>query len=375
MNINKSYKEKAKRWFPLLPLFISGLLSLGLSSCSDDDLDSQSIFQDDTTAPNAFDKWIETNYTDPYNIRLNYRYNDSETELTYNVIPADYTKSEALAILMKHVWLDAYAEVMGENFVKENAPRVFQLIGSHEYDSNGEVVLGTAEGGVKIFLFNVNAIDPDTIFIDQDSPVDNDQSYPIDMNYNFFHTIHHEFCHILTQKKDYNPDFRNISADSYRTSDWINLDNEDAPALGFVSGYASGEYNEDFAETYAAYVTRSDEGWQALLDMALKVQTDANGDTVYQAQTDDGGNVVYHNVTVTDPETGVSTTERQPVYLTDEDGNRIPAYDTKYRDIILQKLSMIRTYFQTSWNLDIDALRNVVLRRSKEAVNLNLTIQ
>lgn len=375
MNINISYKGKAKKVFAHLPLYLFALLLLGLSSCSDDDITGDSIFTDPTDTPTAFDNWITENYTKPYNIRFLYRYNDAETENSYNVIPADVTKSEAIAILVKNVWLDAYAEVMGEDFVKENAPRIFQLIGSFEYDTSGSVVLGTAEGGVKITLFNVNAVDPNNIFIDQDSPIDNDQTDPIDLNYNYFHTIHHEFCHLLTQKKNYSTDFREISAGEYHTSDWINVENQDAPALGFVSGYASGEYNEDFAETYAAYVTKSDKGWQQLLNMALKVQLDDNGDTVYQVQKDDNGNTVYHQVEVYDPETDEYTTMNLPVYLTDANGNRVPSYDTTYRDKIVQKLELIRTYMRTQWNLDIDKLREVVLRRSKEAANLKLTIE
>lgn len=354
---------------------LAAVALLTFASCSEDDLNSTSIFPEPTESQDVFDKWINANYTDPYNIRFNYLYNDEESDNSYNVIPADYTKSQALAILVKHMWLDAYAEVAGQDFVKTNAPRIFQLIGSHEYNTSGSVVLGTAEGGIKITLFNVNAIDPENIFIDQDSPVDNHQTYPMDMNYNYFHTIHHEFCHILTQKKDYNTDFRTISAGEYHTADWINVDDVDAPALGFVSGYASGEYNEDFAETYSSYVTKTPEAWEKLLNMASKVVLDENKDTVWQVSTDNNGNTIYHEVTVIDPETKDTSVVTMPVYATDEEGHRIPKYDNTYRNKIEQKIAMIKTYFQQQWGIDIDQLREVVLRRGKEAANLKLTVE
>ncbi len=336
----------------LISLAAAALLTV--SSCGDDDLSQQSIFGNEETSQSAFDKWIKANYTDPYNIRFVYRYTDYETDNSYNVIPASEKKSEALAILIKYVWVDAYDEVMGNTFLKQYAPRIFQLIGSNEYNSQGSVVMGTAEGGVKITLFDVNSIDPSKILIDQDSPLPNYSSNPVDLNYRYFHTIHHEFCHILTQKKNYSTDFRTVSAGNYHTSDWINVKDEDAPSMGFVTNYASSEYNEDFAEIYATYVTHSDKGWKALLDEAVIAKTDENGDTVWMK--DNNGNFVYTK---------------------DENGKevRVPSYDYSGYNAIMQKLDLVKDYFKSQWGFDIDKMREVVLRRSREAADLKLTIE
>lgn len=178
-----------------------------LASCSEDKLDSKSIFDtNNTEEQNEFDKWLKTNYVDTYNIRFNYRYSDKETNTTYNLAPAALDKSEALAIMMKHVWLDAYKEVMGEDFVKTYAPRVMQLLGSAAYNKSGSIVMGTAEGGLKVTLYNVNVIDIDNPLIDSESPFVDKNKGTYDLNYWFFHTMNHEFCHILTQKKNYSTD-------------------------------------------------------------------------------------------------------------------------------------------------------------------------
>lgn len=50
------------------------------------------------------------------------------------------------------------------------------------------MVLGTAEGGMKITLYNVNDINPDQIDINL-------------LNDYYFQTMHHEFAHILHQTK------------------------------------------------------------------------------------------------------------------------------------------------------------------------------
>ena len=47
-------------------LFIA-LAAVGVWACSEDDLDSTSIFEKDATVKNEFDEWLQKNYTEPYN--------------------------------------------------------------------------------------------------------------------------------------------------------------------------------------------------------------------------------------------------------------------------------------------------------------------
>lgn len=284
------------------------------TACSEDDLDPNSIFDGEAqTEQNELDKWLMTNYVEPYNISFQYRYIDRESNLYYDVIPADYNKSVAMAKLLKHVWLDAYSTVAGDAFVKQYAFKVVQLIGSFEYNSDGSMTMGTAEKGLKIMLFGINDLDPDNVFVDADDP-HNQSTNPLNCNYYFFHTMHHEFCHILTQTKDYTTDFRSISVGKYHASDWQTLQNATVAPDGFVSAYASKEYNEDFAEIYSTYVTSSEDGWNKVLKMA---GTDGTA-------------------------------------------------------IINQKLDIVRSYFTDSWGIDIDKIRAEVLKRSAEAPSLDL---
>ena len=130
-------------------------------SCGNDgELDSKSIFPDgvDTSTQNDFDRWVLNNYTYPYNIQFEYRYSDKEAHVEYNVVPAEYDKSIAVAKLVKHLWVDAYNELLGRDFLRQYSPRMIQLIGSSEYKEDMSEVLGTAEGGMKIFLNKVNLL-------------------------------------------------------------------------------------------------------------------------------------------------------------------------------------------------------------------------
>jgi substrate import-associated zinc metallohydrolase lipoprotein len=296
-----------------LLLLLAGLL--GFSSCDDEKLDSTSVFDGITPAQkNEFDNWLETNYRKVYNIDFKYRYSDKEADRAYNVIPANYEQSVALAILIKHVWLDAYSEAVSPEFMKTYVPRIIQLTGSYKWNSNGSQVLGTAEGGLKIMLYGVNELDIDNPRINTTNPYESHQVQPIDMNYWFFHTMHHEFCHILTQKKEYDPSFRAISAGTYHATDWINLEDKKVAKEGFVSSYAASEYNEDFAEIYATYVTNTPEGWEKIINAA----------------------------------------------------------GTEGAAILNQKLDLMKSYFLNSWGLDLDNMRDILIRRSAESVTLDL---
>ena len=354
-----------------------------MTACgTDNDVDSSySAFNIEAPARSAFDNWLLTNFTQPYNINVIYRYNDSETNNSYNVIPADLDKAKALSVMIKHVWLEAYAEAASETFIKTYSPRVYQLIGSAEYSSsNNEMVLGTAEGGLKVTLFRVNAITPANPWIDQDSWYPNTAaSDPMDLNYWFFKTMHHEFCHILTQTKNYSTEFQTISAGDYQTTNWVNVKNEDAPAKGFTSGYGSKEYNEDFAEIFSFYVTHTQAAFEKLLANAIVetdvVATDSKGNVVYKKdaegklipQTDANGNIIYQ----TDADGNIVYTK-----VTAEDGTEsylpVPAYETEmekdytWYNKLVQKFNIVYDYFEKSWGIDLDKLREVVLRRSKE---------
>jgi substrate import-associated zinc metallohydrolase lipoprotein len=283
----------------------AAFLALSFWSCGEEELNSNSIFDTDETAvQNSFDKWLYENYTVPYNIDFKYRFEDQESDRSYNLAPADVTKSIALAKLTKYLWIESYVELMGGDptFIRTYCPKIMHLVGSPAYNSQGSVVLGTAEGGLKITLYNVNMINVKKPDIEE-------------LNYWFFKTMHHEFAHILHQTKEYSTDFNTISPGNYQAASWVNLSDQEALNLGFISKYASSETQEDFVEIIAVYVTSSAADWDALVARA-----NADG-----------------------------------------------------RSMINAKLALVRDYLKTSWSIDLDALRDIVQRRSGDVLTMDLT--
>lgn len=225
-------------------------------SCNnDEDIDTKnSIFESSEQVTTGFDEWLLSNFVYPYNIRVKYRLDDTETDPEYDLVPADYDRSVALMKIVKHVWMEAYDEVWGVDLTRMYVPKLIQLIGNVAYTESG-MILGQAEGGLKVMLFRVNEINLERI-------------NPAELNTYYFKTMHHEFVHILNQTKAYDPAFDRISESDYVGSSWYQVRESDALKKGCISNYALDRATEDFAEMMSIYVTSTAASWESKLTTA-----------------------------------------------------------------------------------------------------------
>jgi substrate import-associated zinc metallohydrolase lipoprotein len=239
-------------------LFLLMIVAINFSACKEEKL-GDSIF--DTSAPerDAFDRWLVENYVYPYNIELKYRMEDIESEIDYELSPADLDKSKMLAVIVKYLWLESYDEVAGIEFTRKYVPKIIHLVGSPAYNINGSIVLGTAEGGLKVTLYMVNEL-----VLNADL-----------LNRYYFRTMHHEFAHILHQTKHYDPDFKRISDGYYIGDNWVNQSDAAALREGFITPYGQSAVDEDFVEIIANFVTHNQAWWDAQLTTA-----GANGSSI-----------------------------------------------------------------------------------------------
>jgi substrate import-associated zinc metallohydrolase lipoprotein len=244
---------------------------------------------------------------------------DVGSDQDYNLVPTSLAKAQQMAKLVKYLWFDVYGTIVSPEFLKENGPRIIHLIGSPAYNPiSGTILLGTAEGGLKVTLYNCNALDPSDVDI---------------LNEYYFKTMHHEFAHILHQKRNYPVEFGLISQGKYNPLGWQYRTDSEAATLGFVSPYAGSQNREDFVEIIANYLVKSDAQWNNILQMASQngVTTDAQGNTI------------------TLPDDGI-------------DG----------KALILEKLTIARKWLKTAWSIDIDALRAEIIKRE---ANINEIIK
>lgn len=290
---------------------ISLLAALSLTGCRKEAaLRPESVISVDTQEQNDFDKWLEAYFVNPYNIEFKYRYENNETNLNYYSIPADFWSCVQMAHLVKYSCVDTYDEVAGIEFTREYFPKQFYLMGEWQYKNNGSFTLGTAEGGKKIYLLGLNYL-PKYIGSAET------------LNHYYLKTIHHEFTHILNQTKDFPVAFSKISGGTdypYVTDDWTSSTYDDNLIRGFISDYAQSEDREDFAETMALYITHDQEWWDKQIAEANSKAPVTNGAII--------------------------------------GGDRINA-----------KLALVKEYMLDNFGIDMDQLRDVVLRREKDIVD------
>ena len=285
------------------------LSSLLLFACKEDRLDPNSVLVDLQVDKNELDNYIEEHFTKDYNIAIVYKYVEAESDMDYNLSPAHYESAVRITKLLQYLGIEPYNKVMGnKDFIRTYFPKLLNYIGSPAYRNNGTFVLGTAEGGIKITLYALNELTEER------------STNIAFLNRYYFHTMHHEFAHILHQTKDYPASFAEIAGSSYVSDSWSDIySGASADALaaadGFISPYASKEPNEDFVETYSYYITMSADQWETRISA--------------------GG------------ETG--------------------------REMIEAKLEIVKTYFQNIWAIDLDVLREEIMTRQANLPDFDQT--
>ncbi|MBO7120243.1 MAG: hypothetical protein J6W03_07995 [Bacteroidaceae bacterium] len=245
-------------------IYIIGIAALvaAFSSCRSEDDFTESIFDtttpavDESQATYPFDKWLYDNFVVPYNTEIQYKFNFPATQLSYQLTPSDYKKSQLLAHFIKYLFYEVYTKYAGEEFMKKYGPRIFHFIGSKAYSPTTETeTLGYASGGVKITLISVNGM---KLWTPEDQYTAADMEL---LNKDQFHTMHHEFSHILHQTKSYPVNFGQITPGDYDGRTWQERDSVKSHGLGFVTQYGSSATYEDFVETLSCTITDTDCRW------------------------------------------------------------------------------------------------------------------
>lgn len=232
-------------------LFILALPLLLSCSKDEDDLDIPLLgLGGDTWAEGPVDVWLYENYVIPYNIEVKYRFDSYELALNKVLVPPMENKVITVMEAIKSTWIEPYNQEAGESFLKELAPKQFVLVGSPEYNDNGTITLGTAEGGLKVILYKINDFETDnTAEVKQ-----------------MLHTIHHEFGHILHQNIMYPEEFKRITTDY--TASWNDYSLEDARSRGYITEYARSQPDDDFVEMISIMLIEGKEGFDAIVEGA-----------------------------------------------------------------------------------------------------------
>ena len=189
------------------------------------------IIDKNITAKTSLDNWLDDNYLNPYNIEVKYKFDRFELPLGKNITPPEEGMVIPAMETVRDVWIKPFEEIGGATFIKRISPKQFVLAGSAEYNDNGTITLGTAEGGRKIVLYVINTFDPENLASVKQ----------------MIQVIQHEYTHILNQTVDFQIDYQTISRGGY-VANWQLESLADARAAGFITQYSRLNPGEDFAE-------------------------------------------------------------------------------------------------------------------------------
>lgn len=274
------------------------------SACGEEDL-GDSLIDTSTPVLSETDKWIRSNYTTPFNIEVKYRWDNSELDNTKQLTPPHEEAVQPFLQNMMNIWIDPYVKHGGEDFMKSYIPKLIVLVGSHNMSSDGSIILGQAEGGRKVTIFDLNYISFDFEGVD-----DYNKKKQLEVILRTFRTMHHEFGHILHQTTAYPVEFKKITPNYVRN--WMNYTDSDANKMGFITSYSMLNPDEDFVEMLSMMLTMSNGEWNQKID----------GIKVYDEN-----------------------------YEVDEEASAVP------RALIREKERMIAAYMAATWDIDIYELQ------------------
>ncbi len=205
------------------------------------------------------DNWLYDNFIVPFNMEVKYRFDPFELELNKTLVPVSEDKVIPIMNDVKSIWIEPYRALVGDAFIKTFSPKKYVLVGSPEYNDE-TITLGQAEGGKKIVLFRMN-------WYNTDVKDDAEKQEQLELIQSMMKTVHHEFAHVLHQTVLYPEEYMNITPSGY-TSQWNNVDSEEALEKGFISSYACASPDEDFVEMISRILVYGREAFDAQVEEA-----------------------------------------------------------------------------------------------------------
>lgn len=280
------------------------LCALLFTECKKEDM-GNSLIDTSTPIQNETDKWIHNNYTQEFNIEVKYRWDMSELEQSSILTPPRTSQVKPFLDNMKKTWIEPYARHSGMDFVKTYIPKLIVLVGSQNKNNEGAFILGQAEAGRKVTIYEINYIS-----YDFDGLSEREAEKQMKTIIQTLRTMHHEFGHILHMTTAYPVEYSKITPNYIRN--WQNFTDGEANRMGFITSYSMLNPNEDFVEFLSIFLTTSNSEWNKKIE----------------------------EIVIRDDE-----------FEVDEKASAVP------RALIRQKEKMLSDYMMSVWKTDIYALQ------------------
>ncbi len=248
-------------------IYILSFLTAFVACSSEDDLSEDSVVDKNTVIKNQteLDTWIYKNFTKPYGIRVEYRWDKNKVQQGTHNYPPEQNRVKPVLEAVKFLLLETYTlpNVGGKDFMKGKNPIRIVMYGGPNLDSGGfELISNPNSSAIEMNIYNVNDFD----------------AKDYDKVYVLARTIHHQFAKRLLELVPYKRDeFLRISKNRYlySTEEIKTLDlsqkelfqvSESANRRGFFTHHSRISSEDDFAEIISATLTNS----QTVIEKALR---------------------------------------------------------------------------------------------------------
>ncbi|WP_300601717.1 substrate import-associated zinc metallohydrolase lipoprotein [Niabella sp.] len=221
----------------LVTVAFAALLATGSCRKNDTNLNvDMNDYPQNITPTNDIDTWLNQQFTTPWNILVQYRFDRSkQSDDLKNVSPVDLNKIKPAMQMILDNFIGPYQKVAGDNFGKTYFHKEWVLFGSGEYNNDNSYTVGTSSNARTMVLFDLNKFTP---------------TDPALVLW-YTHVVYHEFTHALNQTIPIPPTYARVSAGDY-DPDWTKVNADTAYARGFITPYGGSSFGEDFAEMLAS---------------------------------------------------------------------------------------------------------------------------
>ncbi|MEP1488012.1 MAG: substrate import-associated zinc metallohydrolase lipoprotein [Algibacter sp.] len=292
--------------------------------CATDDANTEFVAPDNPDVSSVNDQYLYDNngvsLFETYGTATRWRWNDNFIDPTERATPIDADLVIPSTKLVEYLWAGPYAETGADasDFIKSLFPSELVYMGSYIFNNDGTVKLGFAEGGARVTLLNMNALN----FENRD--------WMTDPSGGVLATVHHEFSHIVHQTHGIPTGFNTIS-ESYLGNGWSNgVSRDDAIKLGMVRNYGTLNEFEDFCEIISHLLVVD----QATFEDDFINQEDC---TTYT----DAGDII-------------NCTELN-----------------EGRELISQKVDLVVAFYKNNFNVDLLEVRDVLQERLTTVIDTN----
>lgn len=229
------------------------LISMALLGCSQEKLSDQSVVDANAVQRNQteLDTWIRNEFTLPYGIEVNYRWDGNVAQKGSYTYPPQSKNVRKVLETIKYLWLDVYQmhNIGGKDFMKGKSPIKIYMYGGKNIDENGvELLTNNTTSSAEMYLYDVDNFD--------------DKNYA--KVFWLMRSVHHQFAKRLTELFPYQRDkFLSISHNSY-VANTSQLPKQE-PISKYIRKFSDCRKDKDAEASQSfTYVIESEQDYSAL---------------------------------------------------------------------------------------------------------------